>query len=111
MPLEGDNLQGQEPEHLAGSAANNTQDQSPLDQSAVLMLGIIELLHAEHDSGRARMPLAAICKRLGLRMSTLQRLMTALGEQELVEVSDEKDRLVARLTPAGTELSLALQSA
>lgn len=91
-------------------ASNATVETGALDQSAVLMLGIIELLHAEHDNGRARMPLAAICKRLGLRMSTLQRLMTALTEQELVEISDEKERLVARLTPAGTELSLALQT-
>ncbi|MCB5185360.1 hypothetical protein LG201_09105 [Methylobacillus gramineus] len=83
---------------------------SGLDSSAVLMLGILELLHAEHDRGRAVMPLAAICKRLGLRMSTLQRLMTALTEQELITISTEKERLVAALTPGGEEISSALQA-
>ncbi|MCB5186437.1 hypothetical protein LG200_00270 [Methylobacillus caricis] len=83
---------------------------SGLDSSAVLMLGILELLHAEHDRGRTVMSLAVICKRLGLRMSTLQRLMTALGEQDLVTVSTEKERLVAALTPSGQEISSALQT-
>ncbi|GAB7562152.1 hypothetical protein LG202_01910 [Methylobacillus methanolivorans] len=91
--------------------ADFSSDHAQLDQSAVLMLGILELLHAEHEEGRARMPLAAICKRLGIRMSTLQRLMTALSEQALVEVSTEKDRLVAALTAGGEEISQALQAA
>ncbi|MPS49264.1 hypothetical protein [Methylobacillus sp.] len=86
-------------------------EHAQLDQSAVLMLGILELLHAEHEAGRARVPLAAICKRLGIRMSTLQRLMTALGEQELVIISTEKERLVAALTANGEEISRALQAA
>ncbi|WP_229007517.1 hypothetical protein [Methylophilus sp. Leaf408] len=86
-------------------------DPSPLDTSAVRMLGILALLHAEHGQGRAQVPLAAICKRLELRMSTLQRLMTALSEQQLVDVMMEKERLVAALTPAGEEITLALQSA
>lgn len=86
-------------------------DPSPLDTSAVRMLGILALLHAEHAQGRAQVPLAAICKRLELRMSTLQRLMTALTEQQLVDVMMEKERLVAALTPAGEEITLALQSA
>lgn len=80
-----------------------------LDNSTVLMLGILELLHAEHEQGRGHISLAVICKRLGLRMSTLQRLMTALSEQALVEISVQKDRLVAVLTPQGEEVSLALQ--
>jgi hypothetical protein len=86
-------------------------DASPLDASAVRMLGIMALLHAEHAQGRVQVPLAAICKRLELRMSTLQRLMTALGEQQLVDVVMQKERLVAALTPAGEEITLALQSA
>ena len=85
-------------------------DHAQLDQSAVLMMGILELLHAEQEAGRVRMPLAALCKRLGIRMSTLQRLMTALSEQELVEVSTEKERLLAALTPSGEEISRALQA-
>ncbi len=83
----------------------------PLDNSTVLMLGILELLHAEYEQGRAQLSLAVICKRLGVRMSTLQRLMTALSEQALVEVSTQKDRLVVALTAQGQEVSLALQAA
>lgn len=83
----------------------------PLDHSTVLMLGILELLHAEHAQGRSAVSLAVICKRLGVRMSTLQRLMTALSEQALVEVSTQKERLVASLTKSGEEVSLALQAA
>lgn len=86
-------------------------DYVPLDNSTVLMLGILELLHAEHEQGRAVVSLAAICKRLGVRMSTLQRLMTALSEQALVEVVTQKERLVASLTKGGEEVSLALQAA
>lgn len=86
-------------------------DGSPLDASAVRMLAILAMLHDEHAQGRAQVSLAVICKRLELRMSTLQRLMTALGEQQLVDVTIQKDRLVAVLTPAGEEITLALQSA
>jgi len=86
-------------------------DSAPLDHGAVLMLGILELLHAEHEAGRAHVSLAVICKRLDIRMSTLQRLMTALSEQVLVEVSTQKERLVAALTASGEELSFALQAA
>lgn len=86
-------------------------DYVPLDQSTVLMLGILELLHAEHEEGRPHVSLAVICKRLGIRMSTLQRLMTALSEQALVEVFTQKERLVAALTAGGEEVSLALQAA
>lgn len=86
-------------------------DYVPLDNSTVLMLGILELLHAEHAQGRAAVSLAVICKRLGIRMSTLQRLMTALSEQALVTVWTEKDRLVATLTASGEEVSRALQAA
>lgn len=90
---------------------NYTYDHAQLDQSTVLMLGILELLHAEHEEGRAHVSLAVVCKRLGIRMSTLQRLMTALSEQALVEVFTQKERLVAALTAGGEEVSLALQAA
>jgi len=83
----------------------------PLDRSTVLMLSILELLHAEQAQGRTQVSLAVICKRLDIRMSTLQRLMTALSEQALVNVLTQKDRLVASLTTSGEEISLALQAA
>ena len=84
-------------------------DYAPLDRSTVLMLSILELLHAEHAEGRAQVSLAVICKRLEIRMSTVQRLMTALNEQQLVDVFMQKDRLVAALTSSGEEISLVLQ--
>jgi DNA-binding IclR family transcriptional regulator len=83
---------------------------TPLDRSTVLMLSILELLHAEHAQGRPYVSFAVICKRLEVRMSTLQRLMTALNEQALVNVITQKDRLVAALTTGGEEVSLALQA-
>ena len=75
------------------------------------MLSILELLHAEHRQGRPYVSFAVICKRLEIRMSTLQRLMTALNEQALVDVAMQKERLVAALTAGGEEVSLALQAA
>lgn len=86
-------------------------DYAPLDRSTVLMLSVLELLHAEHAAGRAQVSLAVICKRLELRMSTLQRLMTSLNEQQLVDVFTQKDRLVAALTSSGEEISLVLKAA
>jgi len=92
--------------------SENTQlDPAQLNASTVLMLGILELLHAEHLQGRSHVSLAVICKRLDIRMSTLQRLMTALSEQALVEVFTQKERLVAALAAGGEEISLALQAA
>lgn len=84
---------------------------TPLDPSAVMLLSILECLYTEHSQGRAHMPLAALCKRLEIRMSTLQRLLTALDEQALVKVCEQKERLVASLTTAGAEVALALQTA
>ncbi|MDP8568900.1 hypothetical protein [Methylophilus aquaticus] len=83
----------------------------PLDPGAVMLLSILECLNAEHAQGRAQVSLAALCKRLELRMSTLQRLMTALSEQALVHVHIHKERLVASLTAEGAAVALALQSA
>lgn len=84
---------------------------APLERSAVLMLSVLELLQAEHQLGRVQVSLAVICKRLDIRMSTLQRLMTALAEQDLVEVLSQKERLVAALTPEGHALFQLLQAA
>jgi DNA-binding IclR family transcriptional regulator len=86
-------------------------DYAPLDRSTVLMLSMLELLHAEHAQGRAQVSLAVICKRLDIRMSTVQRLMTALNEQQLVELFMQKDRLVAALTAGGEEISQVLKAA
>lgn len=81
---------------------------TPLDPSAVLMLSILACLQQTHMQGRPQMPLAALCKQLACRMSTLQRLMTALSEQSLVQVQLHKDRLVACLTAEGAALTSSL---
>ena len=104
MLLDHDYLNTQEPVKEDFAA-----DYAPLDRSTVLMLSILELLHAEHAEGRAQVSLAVICKRLEIRMSTVRRLMTALNEQQLVDVFMQKDRLVAALTSSGEEISLVLQ--
>lgn len=99
---------------LSFPVADTVEDASlnltPLEPSAVMLLSILECLYAEYRQGRLHMPLAALCKRLGLRMSTLQRLLTALDEQALVNICAQKDRLVASLTAAGAEIALTLQS-
>lgn len=107
MLLDRDHLQMQDVPVNEDFAA----DYAPLDRSTVLMLSVLELLHAEHEEGRAQVSLAVICKRLEIRMSTLQRLMTALNEQQLVDVFTQKDRLVAALTSSGEEISLVLKAA
>ena len=97
--------------HTEYAGADTQSDAVPLNTTTVLMLGILELLHAEQLQGRSHVSLAVICKRLDIRMSTLQRLMTALSEQSLVEVFTQKERLVATLAAGGEEISLALQAA
>jgi DNA-binding MarR family transcriptional regulator len=94
---------------------NAPQYEAPLvqavDNSTLLMLGVLEQLESEHARGRSSLPLAAICKRLGIRMSTLQRHLTVLAEQDVISISIEKERPVVALTTAGRELCTALQPA
>ena len=112
MLLDCEAYEVQEEHAQEGYTSSNTQlDPVQLNTSTVLMLGILELLHAEHLHGRSYVSLAVICKRLDIRMSTLQRLMTALSEQSLVDVFMQKERLVAALAAGGEEISLALQAA
>ncbi len=62
-------------------------------------------MYTESAKGRSVIPMAALCKRLGLRMSTLQRHLTALAEYDLVEVHcDESGRWTTRLTDNGIAL-------
>ena len=86
-------------------------DLMPLDPSALHMLSILECLHQAQVAGRSQVALAVLCKRLALRMSTLQRLMTALSAQSLVHVTEQKERLVASLTAEGHAVAMALQAA
>ena len=66
------------------------------------------LLHEiwmETRKGRVDIPMAALCKRLGVRMSTLQRHLTGLADYQLVETAcDETGRWTVRLAVAGYHL-------
>ena len=63
---------------------------------------ILTEMYAESMKGRINLPMAALCKRLSLRMSTLQRHLTALAEYDLVEVHcDDAGRWTTRLTHSG----------
>lgn len=79
-----------------------------LDPSVVRMLAILEQLYQAQQQGRPSVSLAVICKHLHLRMSTVQRLMTALSEQQLVTVTPEPSRWMASLTVYGQQIAQAL---
>lgn len=98
----------------AAPALNETPHahvEAQLDPSVVRMLAILELLYKAQQQGRASVSFAVICKRLALRMSTVQRLMTALQAQQLVALTQEEARWLAHLTAAGMAISQALPSA
>lgn len=83
-------------------------DQTQLSQTQLsqTQLSIVPLLLAEMYTEAARgrniVPMAALCKRLELRMSTLQRHLTGLAEHGLVEVyCDEAGRWTTTLTDNG----------
>jgi DNA-binding MarR family transcriptional regulator len=70
--------------------------------SEILIPALLEQMHIESNKGRKVVPLAALCKRLGVRMSTVQRHLTALADHELVEVDcDEAGRWTTTLTTHG----------
>jgi|GEM_PF-1907955 len=73
---------------------------------------LLEQMLLETLKGRAVIPMAALCKRLGVRMSTLQRQLSALESYELVEVHcDESGRWTTTLTPQGMEFCQSAQAA
>lgn len=96
------------PPHAPQTGSLTQADLTPLEPSAVLMLSILACLQQAHMQGRPQVALAVLCKQLACRMSTLQRLMTAMGEQSLVQVHLHKDRLVACLTVDGAVLASSL---
>ena len=80
------------------------QTNSQTTETAIMPMLLAEI-YTETMQGRHKMPMAALCKRLGLRMSTLQRHLTALAEHELVEVHcDESGRWTTKLTDSGIEI-------
>lgn len=84
------------------------QQHSPEETTALRLLAIISLLDHAQQTGRSPVSFAVICKRLALRMSSLQRLMTSLSEQGLVYISTEASRPLAQLTDAGQAIAAAI---
>lgn len=81
-------------------------DFSPRQQTAStgdqLLAEIIATLYEAAEQGRAEVPLAAICKRLQVRMSTLQRHLSLLQEHALLESRcDAAGRWTCNLTELG----------
>lgn len=81
-------------------------DFSPRHQTAStgdqLLAEIIANLFEAAEQGRSEVPLAAICKRLQVRMSTLQRHLSMLEDHALLESScDAAGRWTCHLTELG----------
>lgn len=87
------------------------QQQSPEETAALRLLAIIRLLDQAQLTGRSPVSFAVICKRLALRMSSLQRLMTSLSTQGLVDIRQDPTRQLAQLTAAGQAIAQAIADA
>jgi len=84
----------------------------PEDSTQPIVSLLLEQMLLETLKGRAVIPMAALCKRLGVRMSTLQRQLSALESYELVEVRcDESGRWTTVLTPQGMEFCQSAEAA
>jgi len=77
-----------------------------------LVTMLLAQLQSETAKGRSIIPMAALCKRLDIRMSTLQRQLTALEEYGIVQINcDDAGRWTTMLTPAGIEFLATAQAA
>ncbi len=66
---------------------------------------LLQEMQLETSKGRAVIPMAALCKRLNVRMSTLQRYLTMLESHGLVTVHcDEAGRWTTQLVLSAFEL-------
>jgi hypothetical protein len=78
--------------------------EEPLAQSQVQINIIPQLLlemQLETSKGRIIIPMAALCKRLNVRMSTLQRYLTLLESHGFLTVHcDEAGRWTTQLVPS-----------
>ena len=76
-----------------------------------LLAGLLTHLYQAANQGRAEMPLAALCKRLEVRMSSLQRLLSLLEEHALVvSRCDAAGRWTCTLTEPGIAWVASLHS-
>lgn len=75
-----------------------------------LLQAIIVDMQQEYHRGKSQVPLAAICKRLNTRMSTLQRHFTLLDSLGFAyTLCDETGRWIGYLTIQGVELPLTTE--
>jgi len=82
----------------------NAQQSNATSAEEVIAL-LLQEMYVEHANGRYIIPMAALCKRLNLRMSTLQRYLTGLESHELVTVHcDDNGRWTTQLTSQGVAL-------
>lgn len=76
------------------------------DTETLLQAILVDMQH-EYQRGKSQIPLAAICKRLGIRMSTLQRHFTLLDSFGLAyTLCDDNGRWTGYLTVQGLELPM-----
>ncbi len=72
-----------------------------------LLQAIIIDLQQQYESGKSSVPLIGICKRLAIRMSTLQRHFTLLDSLGYAfTLCDDSGRWTGYLTIQGLELAL-----
>ena len=84
------------------------QTDGAFDTNMLISL-LLEQMLLETLKGRASIPMAALCKRLGLRMSTLQRHLTLLESHDLVTVHcDDAGRWTTTLTAQGQTIAISL---
>jgi len=73
---------------------------------------LLEQMLLETLKGRNVMPMAALCKRLGVRMSTLQRHLTLLESYQLVTMNcDDAGRWTTTLTTEGLQYCQSAEAA
>lgn len=85
----------------------NTETAKQYDTETLLQAIIVDMQH-EYNRGKTQIPLAAICKRLGIRMSTLQRHFTLLDTLGFAyTLCDDAGRWTGYLTIQGLELALS----
>ena len=78
----------------------------------MLISFLLEQMLLETLKGRASIPMAALCKRLGVRMSTLQRHLTLLESHDLVTVHcDDAGRWTTALSDTGLNFCQSVEAA
>jgi len=86
-------------------------EQSQQSPSNIIPM-LLEQMLLETLKGRNVIPMAALCKRLGVRMSTLQRHLTLLESYQLVTMHcDDAGRWTTTLTTEGLQYCQSAEAA